>query len=148
MKTVEQQTLQALAEHPWRVFWLLGVPLLGAAAAVIAGLVLLNVDASAVSPATRQAFRLFIYVAMLVFALAGIQGLRVTWLRARWKAAVFVLLFLISNLLETFGMPRTAADLSAHLYSDISLPISWALASWSSHWMSRRLTAARAVEVI
>jgi len=83
----------------------------------------------------------FLYLTVLVMALGAIQGLRVTWLRSRWKAILILFFWLAFPLVETFSISRDPADFFGHLYSAISLSPSWGLAAWVTHRVARRLAS-------
>jgi hypothetical protein len=138
LTTVSWKPRRFYAEHPWRVFWLIGTPLLWASLVFDIYLPLM-----ASEPASSRALRLAsvtaLYSSDLVLALSAIQGLRVTRLRAPWKAALLLILALIVPFAETFSTPRPTADFLSHFYMAISISPSWGLAAWVADLVARRL---------
>ena len=127
-----------LADHPWRVFWLLGNPLVWAS--LVFDIYLPFIDSSGASIRPFQVMsETFMGATLLVLGLSAIQGLRVTWLRSRWKGSSLLILWLFIPLLETFSIPRGEADFLSHFYTAISLSPSWALAAWVTHVVALRL---------
>jgi len=119
------------------VFWLIGTPLLWASLVFDIYLPLM-----ASEPASSRALRLAsvtsLYSSDLVLVLSAIQGLRMTWSRFPWNAALLLILTLIVPFAETFSTPRATADFFGHLYTSISISPSWGLAAWVADLVARR----------
>jgi hypothetical protein len=128
------------AVHPWRAFWLLGVPLIFGATLMMQ---LVRFDPSTGRPPSSESFTVgILLISMLLLGLAGIQGLRVTWLRSRWRAVFIVLPWLAVNLLQLsgeFAMGGQSQHAFDTMWAMISMDTSWPLAAWIAHTLASRI---------
>lgn len=136
LTTLNARPFRFFAEHPWQVFWLCG-------ASTILVLALITSEPARTPPMRIMLFPL-LYLSILVFALGAIQGVRVTWLRSWWKAALILLISLVQDFLRMIGSSYPEFK----FYAAISLTPSWALAACVTHWVAQRLAAARTVDEI
>jgi hypothetical protein len=150
LTSLNAKPLRLFREHPWRIFWLLGVPLFAAILVAINLAPVIESDTTLSRP-SRMLTGAVVWSAILVLSLGAIQGLRVTWLRSRSIAIVILSLWLIGSAIQvfaefaTFGPSPHAVDT---FWTGVSLTPSWVLAAWLCHKISSRLSAGRIAEVI
>lgn len=126
--------LRFLAAHPWRLFWFVGFPLINVCALLTVSFV--RTRHHALSPVFWP-----LYLSLLLAGLSLVQGIRVTWLRSRWKAAAILLAILLFPLMETFAIPREGADFYSHLFSAISIAPSLGLGAYVAHRIILRFSS-------
>ena len=141
LTSLNARLFRLFAVHPWRAFWLLGVPLLFGATWVQT----FRFDPSTGRPPSIGWFTVgILLISMLILGLAAIQGLRVTWLRSKWRALLVVLPWLAINLVQLSGEFAMGGP-SQHAFDTMSAMIamdtSWPLAAWIAHRLASRIAA-------
>jgi hypothetical protein len=125
LSSLQPRPFRWLAEHPWRVFWIV-YGLLGVVFVVV-------VSSRPGSLVTVISFLL------PVVAVPAIQGLRVSYMRGWWKALLILSAFLLYAAIETLALPREPADLHLHVAGALSVVASWAIAAVMAHQVAQRL---------
>jgi len=128
--------LRSLAAHPWRAFWFVGFPLINVCAILTVSFV--RTRHHALSPVFWP-----LYLSLLLTSVALVQAIRISWLRSRWKAAVILLVFLLFPLMETFAIPREAADFYSHFFSAMSIAPSLGIGAWVAHRIAPRFNSSQ-----
>lgn len=136
LTSLKSPVFQLYAQQPWKIFWLVGVPL----AAVPLTYIVSRGGNDLIS--TTAVY--LVAGALLLLSVTAIQGLRVTSLRRRWLAVVILFGWFASNMLQalgTFSLHGPTPHAFDDLYTALTMAPSWALGSWISDRFARWLGA-------
>ncbi len=118
------------ARHPWIVFWSCGL--------LVTGILLVPARVSLPLPPIVAALPLGV-----IFCLSAVQGLRVTWYRSHWKAALIIVLSFMIDVLRLVS--SSPSFFEEKLYFGLLNNPAWVLAAYIAHYISRRLETRRNV---